>query len=244
MIPGFDDIALNLKTVRAVIDRSAKKSGRPAEAVKLVVVSKLQPAALIRNAVTAGAAILGENYAEEGAAKQAELGQLDVAWHMIGHIQSRKTKIVAQYYDMVHSVDTLKLARRLNDACQTFGKRLPVLLEINIGEEGTKGGWCLCSEARCAQLYRDLEEIILLPALDLQGLMCMPPLFEDAEVTRPYFAQLRELRTDLSARCGLPLNELSMGTSADYAQAIEEGATYVRIGRTILGPRPPKGEPS
>lgn len=241
MATDVETIKTNLNYVESVISKNARKAGRSAKSVRLVVVTKLQPLTVVRQAIAAGAQLLGENYPEEGVAKKQALQNETVSWHMIGHVQSRKAALVAQNFDLVHSVDSLRLAERLNGACEKIGKKLPVLLQINIDAELTKGGWCVASGCELDEWYADLEAIMRLDHLELRGLMCMPPLVEDPELSRPHFARLRNLRDEIERRLGLPLPELSMGTSADYAVAVEEGATFVRIGSTILGPRPPKG---
>ncbi|MCZ2126952.1 MAG: YggS family pyridoxal phosphate-dependent enzyme [Anaerolineales bacterium] len=218
---------------------AAKKSGRGAEAVKLVVVTKLHSVETVRAAIEAGVSILGENYAEEGVTKIQLLENCSsVEWHMIGHVQSRKAPLVANYFDWMHSLDSLKLAKRLDRFCAEAKKTLPVLLEFNVGGEESKGGWEAADETRWENLLADVSEIAALPNLSVRGLMCMPPLGADAEFARPYFQRLRNLRDYLTKQ--LPqtdFSELSMGTSADYEAAAEEGSTFVRIGTAIVGQR-------
>ncbi len=188
-----------------------------------------------------GARTFGENYAEESIPKIEALRREQVEWHMIGHVQSRKAALVAEHFALVHSVDSLKLANRLDRAAAELGRDLPVLLEYNVGGESGKGGWTAAEESQWPGLLPDAEAIVALPRLQVRGLMTMPPLSPDHEASRVYFSRLRRLRDYLARR--LPQaswDELSMGTSADYPVAVEEGATLVRIGQAILGPRPAK----
>lgn len=235
-----ETIRHNLALVHERIDKAAISAGRSSGEVKLVVVSKRQPVELIAAAARAGANIFGENYAEEIPPKQALLGEFPgLQWHMIGHIQSRKTKIVAECIDFVHSIDSLALAERLDRDAQVRERRIPVLLEMNVGSEETKGGWPAWDEVHWIELIPDIESILTKEHVEIRGLMAMPPLFDNPEQVRPYFTRLARLRDFLAAR--LPTanwTELSMGTSADYEIAIQEGATFVRIGQAILGPRP------
>jgi len=198
---------------------AAQKSGRDAKAVRLVVVTKMQPVEVVKAAIEAGAQILGENYAEEAATKIAALGpQSGVEWHMIGHVQSRKAQLVAQHFDLVHSLDSLRLAERLNRSATEAGHILPVLLEFNVSGESSKHGWTAADEARWAELLVDINAIAALTNLKLRGLMTMPPLSTDPESARRYFQRLRHLRDFLAREVpGADWQELSMGTSADFA---------------------------
>jgi len=212
--------------------------------VRLVVVTKGQPLEVVRAAVEAGARTLGENYAEEAAEKIMHLkSQSDVEWHMIGHVQSRKARLVAEHFALCHSLDSLKLARRLDSFAAEHGRILPVLLECNVGGEAGKYGWNARDESRWEGLVPEAEAVAGLAHLRVRGLMTMPPLGADPQAARPYFERLRRLRDFLAER--LPQAgwaELSMGTSADYEAAVEEGATLVRVGQAILGPRPGYGD--
>ncbi len=227
---------------------SARKSGRLIESVRLVVVTKTQSLDVIEAALEAGARILGENYAEEAAEKiEALRGKSPAAaagngiaaeWHMIGHIQSRKAELVAAYFALVHSLDSLKLAQRLDRAAGALKREMPVLLEFNVGGEASKQGWPAWDEGNWAALLQEIEAVSALPNLKVRGLMTMPPLSTDPEAARPYFRRLGRLRDYLAKHePATSLDELSMGTSADFEVAIEEGATLVRIGQAILGPR-------
>ena len=226
------------------IASAAKRSGRSLEAVKLVVVTKAQPVEVAQAAIEAGAVILGENYAEEGVTKIQSLQNFSaVEWHMIGHVQSRKAPLVAGHFNFMHSLDSLKLAKKLERSCGEAGRILPVLLEFNVGGEESKGGWEAVDETRWGECLGEISEILAMPNLQVRGLMSMPPLGETAEFSRPYFQKLRRLRDFLASQ--LPqavFSELSMGTSSDYEVAVEEGATFVRVGTAIVGPRSYKTE--
>ncbi|MDD5370081.1 MAG: YggS family pyridoxal phosphate-dependent enzyme [Anaerolineaceae bacterium] len=230
----------NLERVQERMTAAALLAGRGDSHIRLVVVTKAQNAEVLRAAVEAGASILGENYADESVQKIMTLqGKLGVEWHMIGHVQSRKVKQVVENFDMVHSLDSLKLARKYNQYLVGKNRRIPVLLEFNLGGEPGKSGWQVNVDADLDQLFPELEQLISLPTLEFQGLMTMPPLFEDSRRTIPYFRKLRMIRDRLSRRFpGGSWAELSMGTSADFEEAILEGATMVRIGQAILGSRP------
>ena len=223
-----------------MVSAAARKGGRDADAVRLVVVTKTQPLETVRAAIEAGAQILGENYAEEAADKIAAVGlQSGVEWHMIGHVQSRKAGLVAQHFDLIHSLDSLRLAERLNRAALEAGRTLPVLLEFNVSGEKSKHGWTAADEAEWAGLTGEVQAVAALTSLRVRGLMTMPPLSTDPEAARSYFQRLRRLRDFLAASVPqAEWHELSMGTSADFAVAVEEGATLVRVGQAILGPRP------
>jgi len=229
--------------VREKIDAAARKAGRNPDSVRLVVVTKTHPLEIIRAALEAGIRDLGENYAEEAVEKIQAIGAVDgLCWHMIGHVQSRKADLVAQNFDFMHSLDSLKLANRLDRFAAEAGRVLPVLLECNVGGEESKFGYPAFERAQWDVLRAEAQQIAGLPHLQIRGLMTMPPLYEDAEKTRPFFQKLRGLRDYLSAQIPqVKWDELSMGTSADYLAAVEEGATLVRVGTAILGARPPKG---
>jgi pyridoxal phosphate enzyme (YggS family) len=225
-----------------VLDQIAEatfRSGREPGTVRLMVVSKSQPLEVVQAAIGAGVSILGENYAEEAVAKIALLPKNTVEWHMIGHVQSRKADMVAKHFSMLHSLDSVKLAGRLDRYCDVVGRTLPVLLEVNISGEESKFGFPGWDERKWAGLEPALEQIMSFPRLSMRGLMTMPPFHENLEQTRPYFQRLRRLQIFLNKRFPQAnWQELSMGTSVDFIAAIEEGATYVRVGQAILGPRP------
>jgi pyridoxal phosphate enzyme (YggS family) len=229
-------IASNLAAIRERIDRASTRAGRNPGDVALMAVSKTQPAASIIDAYHAGQRLFGENRVQEFAAKFHLLAELhDAKFHMIGHLQSNKTAKAAEIFHAVDSIDSDKLAQRLNDAGQNLGKTLDVLIEMNIGGEKAKSG--------IAPDHPELESILTQapgwPHLHIRGLMTVPPFTEDPEGARPYFRKLRELRDRIAAR-NLPavnLDMLSMGMSHDFEIAIEEGSTCVRIGTAIFGTR-------
>lgn len=221
------------------IASSAKKAGRTPEAVKLVVVTKAQPVDVVQAVIDAGAVLLGENYAEEGVTKIQSLQYGSaVEWHMIGHVQSRKAALVAANFNFMHSLDSLKLAKRLDRFCADAGKVLPVLLEFNVGGEESKGGWEASDETSWQSLPEEVAQILALPNLQVRGVMSMPPLGESAESSRPYFQKAYRLHQFLKGQFPqADFSELSMGTSSDYQVAVEEGATFVRVGTEIVGSR-------
>jgi len=218
-------IAERWQAVRARVDTACERAGRAPSEVTIVAVSKTHPAAAVREAAAAGATDFGENYAQELVGKRAECG--DVRWHFIGRLQRNKAKLVAGQVALVHAVDSAELAAEL-------GKRAaaaqPVLMSINAGEE-TKGG--VGAEAAAALA----RSIIGVANVRLDGLMTMPPPSDDPETSRPYFEALRALRDRLTDELGQPLPVLSMGMSGDFEVAIACGATHVRIGTAIFGPR-------
>lgn len=238
-----NQIRKNLETVNEQIQNAAQSAGRSSKDVQLVVVTKAQPEEVIRAVVAAGALTLGENYPEETLLKIQALGQMPgVQWHMIGHLQSRKAGIVAEYFNLLQSLDSLHLAEKLDRQLAVKNRVLPVLLEVNVSGEESKFGWPAWDEGHWESLFQDFETILALPHLSVRGLMTMPPLYDNPEQTRPFFARLRRLSVFLSARYGAQyFSSLSMGTSADYSAAVQEGATIVRIGTAIVGPRPKKG---
>jgi hypothetical protein len=222
------------------IAAAAQAGGRDPESVRLVVVTKAQPLEIVQAAVEAGAYLLGENYPDESVSKISSLGpESGVEWHMIGHVQSRKARLVIEHFDLLHSLDSLKLAKRLDWMAEEAGRVLPVMLEFNVGGEESKYGWPAENEKDWPALYPVIESMLELENLQIRGLMAMPPLETDPEDARIYFRTLRLLRDHLAARYSqADWHELSIGTSADYEVAIQEGATLVRIGTAILGSRP------
>ena len=236
-----EDIRNRYDAVLEKVVLAAESVGRTAADIKVVVVSKTHPLSLLEDAYNAGIRVFGENYAEEAAQKIQSL-PADIEWHMIGHVQSRKADLVAQNFDFMHSLDSLKLAQRLNRFAAEAGRVLPVLLECNVSGEESKFGYAAWDEAHWPALAAEAAQIAELPHLEICGLMTMPPLFEQAEVTRPFFRRLCEVRENLVKRVPRERwDELSMGTSADFTAAVAEGATLVRVGTAILGARPPKG---
>ena len=227
------DFEENIGHVRERIANACRRAGRRPEEVKLVAVSKTVPPDLIRRAFEAGLRDFGENRVQEANAKRPALSDLTVTWHMVGHLQSNKAKLARELFHVVHSVDSLRLAQKLDQAAVCSDDKLPVLLQVNLGDELTKSG------AREEEIGQLAEQVGRLRTLELRGLMVLPPLFEDPEQARPSFRRLRELAKSLEA-LNLPnvsIQGLSMGMSHDFEIAIEEGATIVRIGTAIFGPR-------
>ena len=225
----MQDIRANLERVMASIERACGRAGRRPEDVLLIAVSKTMGVDAIRDAVTAGVRALGENRVQEARDKVAVLGR-PVPWHLIGPLQTNKARDAVRLFDWIHSLDRLELARELDKRARAEGKVVDVLLEINVGEEPQKAG-VLPGDAKA--LHDAVQEMA---GLRVRGLMAIPPV-GDAETTRPHFRRLRELRDELG------LEHLSMGMSADYEAAIEEGATMVRVGTSIFGPRQGPGGP-
>ena len=219
----------NLLRVRERMERAALRAGRDANEIKLVAVSKTVETGRIREAISSGAAILGENYVQEAQAKIEEIGR-KVEWHFIGHLQSNKSKYAIRLFDMIHSVDSASLAEELNRRAEAAGLVMRVLVEVKLSEEATKFG---AEEEGVFALARRLKD---LDHLSLEGLMTMPPFFDAPEMSRPYFVRLRTLRERM-VKEGISVKELSMGMSGDFEVAIEEGATYLRVGTAIFGPR-------
>ncbi len=236
------NIAEQYQKVLEKIASTATRVGRSADEVKLVVVTKGHSIERIHQVIEAGALRLGENYAEEAVEKinqlQASLNVKKVEWHMIGHVQSRKAETVVRYFDFVHSLDSVKLAERYERYANQLNKNLPVLLEINVSGEESKFGFSAWEKTNWDPLQTDIEAILSKPHLRVCGLMTMAPYFDDAEKARPIFRRLVEFQIYLKRKFPeVDWKELSMGMSSDYEVAIEEGATIVRIGQAILGPR-------
>jgi pyridoxal phosphate enzyme (YggS family) len=231
-------IRKNYTSVMERIARSANAVGRTPDDVCLLVVTKGQTLETVQAAVGAGARFLGENYAEQAIPKIEAMSGSEIEWHMIGHVQSRKANMIVQYFDYLHSLDSIKLANRLNRFALEAGRVLPVLLECNLSSEESKFGWPAWNEVRWPELADDLSPLFDLLALEVRGLMTMPPYDPDPEKSRPYFRKLHRLRDFLSGRIPQAIwSELSMGMSGDFEVAIEEGATFVRVGTAIVGPR-------
>ncbi len=236
----IDHIAASYQLVQEQIRQAARTVGRDPGEVRLVVVTKGHPADAIARAFAAGVRRFGENYAEEGVAKkQALSGVTGVEWHMIGHVQSRKAAVVSEHFDWLHSLDSLKLAVRLDRFCGANGRRLPVLLECNVSGEETKFGFSAWQEEHWPERIAEIAQIAALENLELRGLMTMAPFLPDPELARPYFQRLRRFREFLTEHLPwVEWRELSMGMSADFQVAVQEGATLVRVGTAIMGARP------
>jgi len=225
-------IAENLARVKEQIAEAAMRSGRTSDSVKLVGVTKTVDVDRIKEAVFAGLQILGENYVQEARGKIKEVGG-EVSWHFVGRLQTNKAKYAVKLFDMIQTVDSFKLAKELNRRAQPLGRTIPIIIQVNLASEVSKGG---VEPSECISLIKQISE---LANLQIRGLMTMPPFFDQPERARPYFAQLRELSQEI-ARAQLPrveMNELSMGMSGDFETAIEEGATLVRVGTAIFGER-------
>ena len=233
-------LAENIAAVQARITAAAIQAGRDPAEVTLVAVSKTQPADRVAAAADCGLRLFGENRVEEALPKMRALaGRPDLAWHMLGHVQSRKAREAALAgFGLIHSVDSVKLAQRLARLADEAGRHAGVLLECNVSGEASKGGFRADDPAHWDSLLVELEPLGRLPGLRVHGLMTMAPIVEQPAEARPYFARLRELRDHL-ARRGLAGEwpELSMGMTDDFEAAIAEGATLVRIGRAIFGER-------
>ena len=243
----MNDVTRNLAQVHERIQEAARRVGRDPAEVTLVAVTKTFPPEAVIAAYDAGVRHFGENRVEEALPKipavHARIAGSRPTWHMVGHVQSRKAQPVVACFDTVHSVDRLKIALRLSQFAHEAGRVLPVLLECNVSGEETKFGFDLRDwgqdEARRSAFFTEVGGILALPGLAVQGLMTMAPFVADAEVVRPVFASLRALLDALRER--FPMGDwrhLSMGMTDDFEVAIEEGATLVRIGRAIFGPRP------
>jgi pyridoxal phosphate enzyme (YggS family) len=225
----MDDFAARLEKVQAQIAEAATRAGRVPAEIELVAVSKTQTADVIREAMRAGLLVFGENKVQEAARKIAELER--GSWRLIGHLQSNKARLAVQIFDSIDSVDRLELAQHLDRHAEPIGKTQNVLLQVNVAGESSKSG---CSPEAARSLAEEINE---LPRLTLRGLMTIAPYAEDSEKSRPHFARLRELRDTIERDSGLKLPVLSMGMSGDFAVAIEEGSTSVRIGTALFGPR-------
>jgi pyridoxal phosphate enzyme (YggS family) len=222
-----------LEKVRERIRQAAESSNRDADSVRLVAVSKTVAADIVREAIEAGVTVLGENYVQEARDKFKALVQYPVSWHFIGHLQSNKAKYAVRLFDLIHSVDSLKLARELDKQAAKVDKVQQILVQVNISGEDTKSG---ISADEAPGL---IAEIGRLKNIDVKGLMTMPPYFYQPEKVRPFFAALRELRDRIKTQSppNVSLEELSMGMTGDFEVAIKEGATLVRIGTAIFGER-------
>ena len=226
-------VADNLSAVKERIAKAASRVGRDPERVTLVAVTKTMPMERIREAIDAGQRVFGENRVQEAQAKIEILGR-EVQWHLIGHLQRNKVRVVCDLFDLIESVDSLPLAQDLNTRAARHNMVMPILIQVNIGDETTKSG------VPAAEAMTLVQQVAALPHVAIRGLMCVPPVVEIAEHARPYFAGLRTLAEEI-ARESIPtvsMSELSMGMSHDFEVAIEEGATMVRVGSAIFGARP------
>src|SRR5213596_2546302 len=223
-------IAENLARVREQIARAAAKAGSVADGIALVAITKTHPAEKVREAIEAGQTLFGESRVQEARAKIRELPS-NLHWHFVGHLQKNKIRHALPLFEMIHSVDSLALAEDINRIAEEEGLHPRVLLEVNVAGEGSKFGFA--SE----RLRYEMEELLALPRLSILGLMTIPPIAEEAEASRKYFVELRELRDRLQTEFHVDLAQLSMGMTQDFAIAVEEGATLVRVGTAIFGER-------
>ena len=223
-------IADNLERVREQIAQAAAKAGRVADEIALVAITKTHPAERVREAIEAGQTLFGESRVQEARAKIPELPS-NVRWHFVGHLQKNKIRQALPLFEIIHSVDSLGLAQEMNRIADEEGMHPRVLLEVNVAGEGSKCG--LSPD----KLREQMEDLLALPRLSILGLMTIPPLAEEAEASRKYFVQLRELRDRLQTEFRVDFGQLSMGMTQDFPIAIEEGATLVRVGTAIFGER-------
>lgn len=239
----MDTVKDNLDIVEGKIQEALRIAGRKREEIKLVVVTKTHSSELVKDLLELGVRDIGESYVQEALKKQIDIaihepGYSDVQWHMIGHVQSRKAAQVAENFAMIHSVDSLKLARRLNQAAYDLNKTFPVLIQVNISGEQSKFGFAAANENEWHILLNELEELTELEKLNIQGLMSIPPFDVDNTAARKMYSKTRKLRDYFQHN--FPdhhWGELSMGMSGDFESGIKEGATILRLGSVILGTR-------
>ncbi|PKO18377.1 MAG: YggS family pyridoxal phosphate-dependent enzyme [Chloroflexi bacterium HGW-Chloroflexi-10] len=239
------DIAQNFNKISSEIDAAVRLCKRNPDSVRLIVVTKGQSVERVASVINAGAKFLGENYPEETVEKMAGLGSRKtmVEWHMIGHLQSRKAALVLEHFDFFHALDSRKLAEKLNRSLEGKGTLLKVLLQYNVGGEDSKFGWLADQTLKWPTLIKDFEYILQLKNLKICGIMVMSPFTNNKSQSRFYFEKTRMLRDFFQGRYSeIQMDQLSMGTSHDFIEAIAEGATFLRIGTAIMGDRDyPKG---
>ena len=223
-------IAENLELVKSRIGQAAAKSKRSPDDIELVAVAKTHSAEAVREAIGAGHSLFGESKVQEARAKIPLLPS-NLRWHFIGHLQKNKVRHALPFFELIHSVDSLELAQAIDRIAQDDGLHPRVLLEVNVAAEASKFGF------QPDKLRQEMESLLALPRLSIEGLMCIPPLGQDAEASRKYFITLRELRNTFECEFDLKLTRLSMGMTNDYTVAVEEGATLVRVGTAIFGER-------
>lgn len=225
------DIASNLDQIYDQVKLAARNSGKDPDGIRVLAVSKTFTSSEIDQAYAWGQRVFGENRVQEAQGKLAELRDHNIEWHLIGHLQSNKARLAAQLFDVIQSVDSEKIAARLNRICHELDKKLRVYIQVNLAGESQKSG---VSPENLPSLVKKLDSMEF---LELEGLMTLPPYEEEPEKTRPYFRRLYQLFERVNSQRTQPLAELSMGMSHDYRIAIEEGATMVRIGTAIFGRR-------
>ena len=223
----------NLERVREQIAQAAAKAGRDVKDVELVAISKTHPAQKVREAVEAGQTLFGESRVQEARAKIPELSS-NLRWHFVGHLQKNKVRQALPLFEMIHSIDSLTLAQDVDRIAEEEGLYPRVLLEVNVAGEGSKFGFAP------DDLREQMEALLPLPRLSIEGLMCIPPLAVESEDSRKSFVQVRELRDSLEKEFSMKLPQLSMGMTQDFPIGIEEGATLVRVGTAIFGERSKK----
>ena len=225
-------IAENLVEVRERISRAIHKSGREPDSARLITVSKQISVDRIEEARAAGALVFGENKVQEAIPKIEQMGAEGISWHFIGHLQKNKVKFLDERFDLIHSVDSFELAEKIAKHYHSENRVQRILLQVNVSGEAAKFGM------EPKELEKQMAEFFQLQGIQVEGLMTIPPFDSDPENSRRYFSRLRELREQYEKQNELPLNELSMGMSNDFEVAVEEGATLVRVGTAIFGPRP------
>ena len=233
-------VAENVARVRERMRQAALRAGRDPAAVRLVAAAKTVDVARLRAAIAAGVTIVGENYLQEARRKIGQLGRDAVEWHMIGTLQRNKVRYVFDLFSLLHAVDRLELAEEIQRRAERLGRRLPVLLEVNVGSEASKSGF------QPRTLMAEVEKLAALTHVQVQGLMTIPPPTATPAEARPFYQELCDLRDRLVGRGieGMSFAELSMGMTADFEVAIEEGATLVRVGTALFGPRPTASTPA
>jgi pyridoxal phosphate enzyme (YggS family) len=235
--PAQDQLKTRLAAINARIAAAATNCGRAPGEVKLIAISKTHPASVIKKVIEFGAVDIGENRVQEAEGKIAEVGREAARWHLVGHLQANKARRAVNLFDVIHSLDSLDLARRLDRLCHEEDReKLPVLIQVDLGHEETKSG---IDESELTHLVDNMGP---LSRLELTGLMTLPPFFDDPEQSRAFFRRLRELRDELAGRGAFAggKGELSMGMTNDFEVAIEEGSTMVRVGTAIFGERGPR----
>jgi pyridoxal phosphate enzyme (YggS family) len=233
-VAGAEALKIRLEQVRSRIEAAANRSHRDPKDITLVAVSKTHPADIVFQARTLGLTDFGENRVQEAETKIATLNQPNIRWHLIGHLQTNKVRRAVRIFDMIHSLDSAELAQRLEKNCSELGReQLAVLIQVDFAGESTKSGIAVDALPELLKVMKDCSH------LSLQGLMVLPPFFEEPETVRPFFRRLRELRDELqtAGQFGAARGELSMGMTHDFEVAIEEGATMLRVGTAIFGER-------
>ncbi len=228
-----DTFQQRVDAVRARIAAACARSGRTPDSVQLIAISKTHPPESVEAVARCGISVFGENKVQEAGAK-IPLCPSNLTWHLVGHLQSNKVKPAVELFDTIHSVDSQKLMELIDRACDAAGRRMKVLVEVNVSGEASKFGM------KPESVPAVLEAAGKLPRIDLVGVMTMPPFTEDPQKARPHFLALRNLRDEWQTRFGIPLPQLSMGMSHDFEIAIEEGATMVRVGTSLFGARAPR----